>query len=225
MPHADRETEQTETGKEIQASVDRAQLALNRLDDVCKRQAKSGHNPPETGAYWDALLDVDMAVLDAFSRIRKFLRVDRDEYWNTYVIGFDGGDPVVLGSPVDDIDTDDLHFYGRLAEPDAYTVDDLRYLEAYQGAYKTLTVTERERFGDKQEVTKVVPNVLDPDDYRRAERVIDEARRKLGFTPTPTESTPRTEITREMIDEVEEWRQQNLPDKYLADAEVENGDS
>lgn len=211
----DRETEQTQTGKEIQNSVDRMQLALNRLDNVCKRQAKRGKRPKDTTAYWDSLLDVDMAVMDAFSRIRKFLTIDREEYWNTKVIGYDDGVPIVLGSPEDELVVDWLEPVGRLnAVPDC-DESDVRYLEDYRGDYIEIERTVRERFGKEKTVVETLPNVLDPDDYRRAARVIDEARRKLGFTPTPTESTPRTEITQEMIDEVEEWRQNNLPEQYL----------
>jgi hypothetical protein len=39
---------------------------------------------------------------------------------------------------------------------------------------------------------------------------LDNIAAKLDFTASVTESTPRTEITDEMIEEVEEWRQQNL---------------
>jgi len=218
----DKNAEQAVTGKEIQASIDRAQTALNRLDNQSKRLAQRGQNPAQSQQYWDALLDVDMAVLDAFDRIRKYLRVDRDEYWNRHVIGYDEGVPVVLGGRQGEIEPDEIEYVGQLPEAPIGEGEPVAFLEEYEGAYESYQTVERERFGDPEVVTKHVPRLLDADDYRRALRVLDEARRKLGFTPTPKENTPRTEITREMIDDVEEWRQNNLPEQYLNGNDIDN---
>lgn len=214
--------EEAETGKEIKESVDRAQMALNRVDNVTKRQAQAGNNPEETQDYWSALMDCDMAVHDAYSRLRKYLRVDQEKYWNTYIIGYDDGAAIVLGGyDGEPVNIDDLQVVGGLPTP-AQAIDgteefSIEFFESFQGAVETRTVTRRERFGEEEEVTEHVPKLLLPNDYRRALQILDEVRRKLGFTPTPTESTPRTEITQEMIDDVEEWRRENLPDKYLPD--------
>lgn len=207
--------EQSETGKEIQASVDRAQVALNRLDNVTKRQAQLGRDPTKTAEYYNSLLDVDMAVMDCYGRMRKYLKLDLERYWNAYVIGYDDGTPVVLGAADDELETEDITFVGQLQATEIEDRAQVAFLETYQGATQKVTRTVRERFGKVHEEIQHVPKVLQPDDYRRTIRILDEARRKLGFTPTPTESTPRTEITREMLDEVEEWRQNNLPEKYL----------
>lgn len=210
------DVERAETGKEIKESVDRAQMALNRLDNICKNKALRGQTPEDTVAYQDALIDLDMAVMDAYRRLRKYLRVDLEDYWNIYVIGFDAGEPVVLGEyENEELDRAELEFAGQKRQIDVDDRDQIRYFESYQGQYDTYTETERRRFEGMEQVTKHVPRLLDPDDYRRALRVLDEARRKLGFTPKPTESTPRTEITEEMIEGIDEWRQENLPEKYL----------
>jgi len=224
-------TEKTETGKEIQASIGRSQTALNRLDNVVKRQAQRGRNPEQTQAYWDAIINVDMAVLDAFDRMRKYLVYDKeDQYWNRYIVGIDGEQAVLLGSRDQDVNRADLQWVGELKhatealQADGGTVP-LAFLEDYEGGYETFTDVQRERFGDPEVVTEYVPKVLSPNDYRRVHRILDEARRDLGFTPTPSNNTPRTEITQEMIDGVEEWRQENLPDKYLnTGEEATNGE-
>jgi len=215
------ETEQTTTGKEIQASVDRSQTALNRLDNVVKQQAQRGLNPKQTQDYWNALINVDMAVLDAFDRMRKYLVYDKeDEYWNRHIIGIDSRQAVLLGSRDHEVDRDDLVWVGALERKRAAIETDsdqvqLAFLEDYEGGYESYQRRERERFGDPKVTTEYVPKVLAPNDYRRVHRILDEARRDLGFTPTPQNSTPRTEITQEMIDDIEEWRQESLPQQYL----------
>jgi hypothetical protein len=208
----DTNAEKSETGKEIQASVNRAQVALNRLDNVTKRQAQHGRDPTQTGEYWDRLLDVDMAIMDCFGRMRKYLKLDLEDYWNTYVIGYDNGVPVILGAEPagDKVEFSKLKFVGQPPAAEIPDQDSVVYLEDFQGATKKVNRTVRERFGEPKQETQHIPKVLDPDDYHRTVRILDEARRKLGFTPTPTESAPRTEITDEMVEEVEEWRQQNL---------------
>lgn len=214
---AEQDDQRPQQGRDIRESVDRAQTAINRLDNISKRLAQAGQDPTDSKRYVNALMDVDMAVMDAYNRLRKFLILDADEYWNTKVIAYDRGQAVVLGGKdgETEIDRGELEVVGSLPPPDGEGVAGVRFLEEYEGTVEAQQTTERPRFGDEQVVTNYYPKVLQPDDYRRALRVLDEVRRHLGFTPTPTESTPRTEITRDMIEGVEQWRQKNLPKEYL----------
>lgn len=216
MSTHDTDDTERQPGRELRESVDRAQTAINRLDHVSKQLARKGQPPEQSDRYFSALLDVDMAVMDAYNRLRKFLKLDATEYWCRYVVGYDDGAAVVLGGQDGDpVNPDELEGAGMLQVPDDLRQSQIRFLEAYEGAVKRRRVVTRERFGDMEEEVEYVPNILQPDDYRRALRVLDEARRDLGFTPTPTESTARTEITEEMIEKVGDWREENLPEEYL----------
>lgn len=59
-------------------------------------------------------------------------------------------------------------------------------------------------------VTEERPQRLAPDVLFRVCRGLDEAAKELGVLTESTESTARTEITKEKLKEVEEWRDQNL---------------
>jgi len=58
--------------------------------------------------------------------------------------------------------------------------------------------------------TEVRPLRLSPDNLLRIARLLDKCADDLGLLATVSSSTPRTELTDEMIEEVEEWRQENL---------------
>lgn len=213
---AEQESDRRETGKELRESITRAQTAINRLDNIIKQLAKRNRSPGDSRRYKDALIDVDMAVFDAYNRLRKYLKLDAEDYWCTKVVAEDQGQYVILGGPGGEgVAIDELEAVGNLVLPQGLGADDLVYFEAYQGAVETRVVPGHERFAGQQIGRRHYPKVLHPDGYRRTLRVLDEARRKLGFTPKPTETDSRTEITREMIEDVGEWRQENLPEEYL----------
>lgn len=44
----------------------------------------------------------------------------------------------------------------------------------------------------------------------RITQKMDDLCKKLGFSPAVNESTPRTNINEELVEDVEEWRQRNL---------------
>lgn len=75
---------------------------------------------------------------------------------------------------------------------------------------KTEVVTEKKGRYRPTTVQKVKPLRLPPEALIRAARLLDQAAEELGLLATVTAATPRTELTDDMIEGVEEWRQKNL---------------
>lgn len=75
---------------------------------------------------------------------------------------------------------------------------------------KTEVITEKQGRYRPTTVKKVKPLRLPPENLLRAARLLDQAAEELGLLATVTAATPRTELTDEMVEEVEEWRQENL---------------
>lgn len=75
------------------------------------------------------------------------------------------------------------------------------------------TTVEVEAPGDSPSSNAVQRNALvaaDPDLLIALSKQLDELANQMGFAAATKEVTERTEITDEMIEEVEEWRQANL---------------
>lgn len=81
-------------------------------------------------------------------------------------------------------------------------------LEHWNNSEKTINVRQPglRRGATPQSVRSYMP----PDIAIQISRQLDRAAKKLGFAAPIKESTPRTEINEELIEEVEKWRKQNL---------------
>lgn len=86
----------------------------------------------------------------------------------------------------------------------------VHWIEQEQNESVTVEVPSARRNGNTRTVQKPAILAVDPeklvDVVRRLEDIADE----LGFTATTTESTHRTEIDDDLMEEVEKWRKENL---------------
>lgn len=82
-------------------------------------------------------------------------------------------------------------------------------LEEWLNRYETVSdAAPGRRRGEAGESRRAI--YLSPDKLVAASRALDRLARDLGLELEVSEGSPRTEITEEMIEEVEEWRKQNL---------------
>lgn len=85
----------------------------------------------------------------------------------------------------------------------------LRHIDNWETKYHRVVERKDGFMGDKRE-TRVERQRIPIDRLKRAARELSNVAEKLGALSDFDASEPKTEITREMIDEVEEWRQANL---------------
>lgn len=87
---------------------------------------------------------------------------------------------------------------------------DIHWIDDYQN--RTVLVEEPSPRRNSNTVTEERPAILTVDPERLIDviRNLDDIADELGFSATIEESTPRVEINNELIEEVEEWRQNNL---------------
>lgn len=206
--------ERAMAGKQIAEALERAQTALNRYDHTRKQLAAQNINPDENIEAYEALITLDAAVHDAYMKLRKYLRSDiEDDWWNTKILGWiDNDTPIVLGGnegEAIEIEDEDYDVEGEVRPAD------VKFLEDYQGEVQKIEQEQYVRHEGYQTVTEFQPALMPVQAYRRALRYLDEMRNELGFAPEAKRKTPRTEITEEMLDDVEEWRQENLPEEKL----------
>lgn len=84
-------------------------------------------------------------------------------------------------------------------------------LDALGDVLRQQEVVKQKRPGWGTGVEEVVrPRRINPEDAIEVSFTLDDVAKDLGFAAASTESTPRTEITKDDLKEVEEWRQQNL---------------
>ena len=194
--------EQTHAGKEIAEAVSRAQTALNRYDHTRKSLASQGVDPEHSQELYTEVITLDAAVMDAYRKLRKYIRVDvADDWWNSKILAYDDGLPIILGGrDGDDIEIDDDDFeIEEVVGP-----DQVRYIEEYQGAVETERVETWQEFEGFTETVNHEPALMPIAAYRRAVRYLDEIRNEIGFAPEAREPPTRTEISEEMIDDVKE---------------------
>jgi len=87
---------------------------------------------------------------------------------------------------------------------------DLDWLDDYLG--ETVEVEVPGPGMTRNTQTESIPAIqtVDPERIVELTRNLDDVRRELGFAANVDESTPRTEIDDELLDKVEQWRQQNV---------------
>lgn len=201
-------------GREIADSLARAQTALNRYDHTRKRLAARGLNPENHPETRRTLITLDAAVHDAYTKLRKYIRGDLEsDWWNTKILGWaDEHTPIVLGGDTgESIEINDEEFeVNGEAQP-----DDVRFIEEYAGEVIKEKREEYVRFEGYQTNTIIRPSLMPVSAYRRAIRYLDEIRNELGFAPESRRKTPRTEINDDMMEDLETWREQNLPEEVL----------
>lgn len=85
----------------------------------------------------------------------------------------------------------------------------LRKLDDWQTETKTVQ-SELGGFMSGRNTSQTTKRRVPIDKLKRAGRELSNAAQKLGALSEFNKSVPRTEITQEMIDEVDEWRKQNI---------------
>lgn len=197
------ESERQQVGKQIAEAIDQAQTALNRFDATRKRSAKAGVDPDSSSEVYDALILLDSAVMNAYRKLRKYIKDDLNEdYWNKQILGTQDGQPILLGGrPQKVIDSEGEE---RQLPKSALFIED------FQGEVNRHTREEHVEFEGVKQRVYLEPKLMPVGAYRTAVNLLDEIRGKLGFAPEAQTSVPRTEITEEMIEEVEQWRARNL---------------
>lgn len=83
-------------------------------------------------------------------------------------------------------------------------------IEQWLESGRTVSVPNKDRPNSYE--TKEVPAIraVDLNTVADVTSELELVAKKLGLAPEVSESTPRTKITNELVEEVEEWRQQNL---------------
>jgi hypothetical protein len=194
-------------GAEIAEAVSRAQTAINRYDHTRKRLAARGVDPDGHPQLHDDLITLDAALQDAYAKLRKYVKNDvEDGWWNTKILAYDDGKPIVFGGREGEtitIEDDDFD-----VEEASVSVDEVRFIEDYQGEIVEQREQQYERFEGWTEKRTIRPALMPVQAYRRAVRYLDEIRNELGFSPEADASTPRTEITEEMIEEATKRREE-----------------
>lgn len=85
----------------------------------------------------------------------------------------------------------------------------LRYLDEWETTY----LTEEKDMGgffEGKKTTETTRQRVDMPKLKRAARELSDVAEKLGALSEFAETTPRTEITEDMMEDIEEWRQANL---------------
>lgn len=85
----------------------------------------------------------------------------------------------------------------------------LRHLDSWETKYKRVQKPKSGFMSHKTEET-IEKQRIPIDRLRRAARELSEVAEKLGALSDFDASEPRTEISKELIEEVEEWRQNNI---------------
>lgn len=120
---------------------------------------------------------------------------DNDQISHVYYP--DDDDPEVI--PVINLDLSWEPLYQEITGLD--TIEDL----TLQQDQSTRTVSNA--FGETI-ITEPTQEPLDGEILLSISKTLDEAAEKLGFAPQEPESVPRTKITRDMIEGVDEWRKE-----------------
>ena len=88
-------------------------------------------------------------------------------------------------------------------------ISGLKQLDSWLDSRRTETIEIEDSFG-KRTIEREVSDVLSPGILMECAHALEEAVDKMGLLAAVDASTPRTEITKEHIEEVERWERQNL---------------
>lgn len=184
----------TESVRQINEAVQELQMAMAEYDHevLFIVEEHDVENPvAESAAVREKLLDWHSMCMIVFTRLRPYLRSHlEDEFWatNEYEVLRPDGAPPGVDDPKGGLQMlDDIH-----------------------APWSTDTSRERVRSKGYVERTRSRADLMSPRTYRKITELLVEAWAKLGFGPTPDKQTVRTEIDREMLEEVDEWRRENI---------------
>lgn len=168
--------------RQILDALERARKLKNRVIQSGVDAAASGSDPVD--AVNKVAVRYHTAVLDAYGNLRPYIKTElEDEYWDT-------------------------HEYDYLTTPDGES--GLQVLDRWYHPYERHERQQRNRHGGTDVVLETRVNLRPIWQYHKVLDILEEARLQLGFGPSATKKTPTTEITEDDIQEVREWRKQNL---------------
>lgn len=87
---------------------------------------------------------------------------------------------------------------------------DIHWIEQKQNEVVTVAEPSPRRNGNSRSVQKPAIVAVDPERLVKVIRRLEDIADELGFTATTSQSTHRTEIDDELMEEVERWRKENL---------------
>jgi len=94
----------------------------------------------------------------------------------------------------------------------AWEERDIHWIEQKQNEVVTVEEPSPRRNGNSRSVQKPAILAVDPEELVKVIRRLEDIADELGFTATTSQSTHRTEIDDELMEEVQEWREKNLED-------------
>lgn len=151
-------------------------------------------------APWQIQHELQAAVMEFYQALRP-LREHKavEDFWEEVEICEiqTGWDPVVKDGVVVDYNPEIKTITG-FESLEELTAQRTSQEETISDSFGTRTVTVRDR------------DLVDGEILLGASQKLDDAANKLGFGPDIDESTPRTEIDDELMENVEKWRKANL---------------
>lgn len=172
--------------REMAESVVRARKALNRYVDIRDTLALQNRNPENDHRTAKALKGAHEATLDAFKYLSDYIETEHPDYWNKKVVGYDGGDPVVLGArPTATVED------GEVVDPDV--PEGVRFLEDYYGLIRQDIVERHEEFVGTVQSVQYRPALLDFEVYDTTVQLLFRIMKESEFAPQSAEGEIESE--------------------------------
>jgi len=179
------ETGQRRGVRKINEAVDKAQEQLTLYEHRRAEMNLSEAQFRQTGQHTDAVRELHRVVKYTFEKLRYYIEQHlEDGYWENEDIVWD-----TILWPDGDEQKEGMQALDDLPEPITYVAVEK---QARHGANNV-----------RQQKEVLVPYSA----YERMVRLLDECRGELGFGPNASKSTTRTEISKELMDEYDEWAQ------------------
>lgn len=170
----------------INEAMEQMHLAMSDYYQLRHQIAMQNENPERHPDFRHAFLQFHSAVMHTFSKLRADIKLElADEYWNTTE-------------------------YEPLTVPDG-DGDEIGGLQLIDGWYDMTIMAQRDeyqRHGGQVRRTDFDADLPHHTVLREVANILHEAAKRLGYGASPTKRTPRTEISKETVEEFEEWRQQ-----------------
>lgn len=187
----DAREEPTKHVGEINEAIKEMHLAMSEFDHATLRLAQNAEfhgDPLSAPQVKDKLLSWHNFVMLSHTRLRPYVKAKlEDDMWSTTDY-----DPLVV------------------ERDNGQNVGGLQLLDNFHSPYSTESRLVQKRHEGWTRERQTRADLLSPDVYRVATRLLTEARRQLGFGPRADKKTQRSVIDEDLMREVEEWRKQNL---------------